>query len=376
MHCITAEISVGALRENIRLLRGMMDPGVKFCAVVKSNAYGHGLELLAKPIAEETDALAVCTAEEALQLREQGVEKPILVLFSPYSIPGEADRAHAFDSLVERDVTLTIVDLVSIDAVAASARRVQKPVKVHIKIDTGMQRSGVPPSEVAVALERIAAEPLVQIEGACTHFSEADAADKVVIQEQLACFHDVLKTEGFPLGLTRHAGASAAIVELPETCLDMVRVGFAMYGCVLDPRIRECLPLRPVLRLVAPLMQVKNVKAGTASGYGLTYVFKTDTRIGLVPVGYGDGYSRSLSNRSAVSIRGKMAPVRGRVSMDQIVVDLAGIPEAELGDEVEIISSDPAAPHSAERLAALVDTIPYEILTAVGTARVRRILVE
>lgn len=376
MHCITAEISVGALGQNIRLLRGMMDPGVKFCAVVKSNAYGHGLELLAKPIAEEADMLAVCTAEEALQLRDRGIAKPILALFSPYSIPSEDDRADAFDSLVEREVMLTIVDLASIGAVAAAARRVQKEVKVHMKIDTGMQRSGVPPSEIAAALELLAAEPLVRLEGACSHFALAHDPDKSVLREQLACFHNALKAEGFPAGVTRHIAASAAVIELRETHLDMVRVGLAMYGCAPAPHIREHVPLRPVLRLVAPLMQIKDVAEGSASGYGLTYTFETNTRIGLLPVGYGDGYLRCLSNRSAVSIRGRMAPVRGRVSMDQIVVDLAGIPEAELGDEVEIISRDPAAPHSAESLAGLADTIPYEILTAVGTARVRRVLVE
>lgn len=375
VHCITAGISVGALRENIRLLRGMMDPGAEFCAVVKCNAYGHGLDLLAKPVAEEADVLAVCTAAEALRLRDLGIAKPILALFSPYSIPGQAERAEALKAMIESQVALTIMDLPAIDAIAAAARGVDKSVDVHLKIDTGMHRGGVRPDDVGGALERLAGEPLLRLQGVCTHFATADDPDKTALLEQLACFHDVLDRRGVPAGLIRHVAASAAVIDLPETHLDMVRIGIAMYGCAPAPHIRERVPLRPVLRLTAPLMQIKSVGKGARTGYGLTYTFPADTRIGLVPVGYGDGYLRCLSNRGEVTIGGRAAPVCGRVSMDQIVVDLGGVPDAEPGDEVVVISDDPAAPNSAENLARLAGTIPYEILTAVGTARVRRVMV-
>jgi len=376
MHCITAEISLGALRENVRLLRERIGPAVKFCAVVKADAYGHGLDLLAGPIEQVADWLAVCTPEEAVALRRLGVRKPILALFSPHAVPGERHREEALDTLIREEVVLTVGQCPAVDVIRAATERTQKAVTVHVKIDTGMQRAGVLPDEVPDLLARLRAEPRIRLGGVCTHFATADESDRTPLVDQLACFHQALSDQPLPSDLIRHAAASAAVIDLPETHLDMVRVGLALYGCAPAEPIRERVPLRPILRLTAPLMQIKAVRTGTRTGYGLAYTFPSDTSIGLVPIGYGDGYPRCLSNRSMVSVRGTTVPLRGRVSMDQIVIDLGEVPDAELGDEVEIISPDPAAPHSAENLARLAGTIPYEILCAVGTTRVQRVPVE
>ena len=186
-------------------------------------------------------------------------------------------------------------------------------------------------------------------------------------------FLSTIEAAGGRAGLTLHAANSAATIDLPETHLDMVRPGIAIYGYQPSAQIVNRLPLRPALRLTGRLMQIKALPAGSRCGYGLTYTFPQATRVGLVPVGYADGYLRSLSNRSLMRIRGREAPTRGRVSMDQVIIDLTGVPNAAVGDEVEIISPDPAAANSVESLAKLAETIPYEVTCRLGR-RVRRVL--
>jgi alanine racemase len=216
----------------------------------------------------------------------------------------------------------------------------------------------------------------MRLTGVYTHLASADEADKTAAREQLARFEDVLHSCDVREPILRHAANSAALADLPEAHYDMVRPGIALYGCPPSDELHHPLDLQPALRLTAHLMQVKTVPAGTAVGYGLTCRFDRETRVGLVPVGYGDGYLRSLSGRGAtMRIRGCDAPVCGRISMDQTVIDLTDVPAAEVGDEVEILSPDPGAPHSAAALAALAGTIPYELLCRLGD-RVRRRLVD
>ncbi|MCK4626226.1 MAG: alanine racemase, partial [Phycisphaerae bacterium] len=204
----------------------------------------------------------------------------------------------------------------------------------------------------------------------------ADDADKTSTLGQFRRFMRTVDECGGRSGLTLHAANSAATIDLPETHLDMVRTGLALYGYQPGENLRNVLPLKPSLRLTGPLVQIKDVRAGSATGYGLTYTFARDARVGLVPVGYADGYPRSLSNVASMRVRGCDCPVRGRVSMDQTVIEITDVPDAAIGDEVEIISPDPSAPNNASNLARLAGTIPYEILSRLGTNRIKRVIVD
>jgi len=242
-------------------------------------------------------------------------------------------------------------------------------------IDTGMTRPGVPAGQAPQLIAAARAAPHVKLTGLYTHLAAADEADKTSARGQLAAFDRAVEQSGGRAGLTLHAANSAAAIDLPESHLDMVRPGIAIYGYQPSDEMNTRLPLRPCLRLTGRLMQIKPVPAGSRCGYGLTYEFPRDGRVALAPVGYGDGYLRCLSNRSTVRVRGADVPVRGRVSMDQLILDVTDCPAAEVGDEVEIFSPNPADPHSVENLARLAGTVPYEVTCRLG-GRVRRILVD
>ncbi|MCY2932420.1 MAG: alanine racemase [Planctomycetota bacterium] len=369
-----AQVSAGALRHNIALLRQQLAPGVKLCAVVKANAYGHGLDLLLPTIAPAADYLAVAAAAEALELRWLGYTGKLMMIFTPSLCP-EDEQADMLDELTLAQVTLTVVTGEEARAVNTAAARTRTCAAIHVKIDTGMRRSGVELDQAAPLVQAIAALPHVRLEGLYTHFATADEADKSFVQTQFDRFSHVAAQCDPEHRLIRHAANSAALLDQKATHADMVRPGLALYGCFSGADIRNRPSLRPALRLTTRLMQTRPVKAGDSCGYGLTYTFARDGRAGLVPVGYADGYSRAFSNRGVMRVRGKLVPVRGRVAMDQLTVDLTDCPEARAGDEVEIISPDPTAPNAVENLARLAGTIPYEPLTLLGR-RVRRVLVD
>jgi len=371
---LTAEISAPALRHNAALLRGLIPAETELCAVVKADGYGHGLTTLLGVLSGLADRLAVASPEEALALRDLGCELPILMLFSLCVRAHEARLNDVLTELIRRRVTLTIAAASEVLAVGRAARRVGTEADVHVKVDTGMGRGGVACGLARRLVWHVRREEGIRLAGLYTHFATADEADKTFARSQLARFLEVAEAIG-AAGLTRHAANSAATIDLPESHLDMVRPGIALYGYQPSDRMHNRLPLRPALRVTGRLMQIKKLPAGSRCGYGLTYVFPEDARIGLVPVGYADGYMRCLSNRATMRIRGRDVPVRGRVSMDQVIIDLTDVPDAAVGDEVEIVSDDPAAPHSVESLARLAGTIPYEITSRLGR-RAERILVD
>jgi len=371
---LKAEISASAVRHNLSLLRGLLAPATKLCVVVKADCYGHGLRTLLGVIAEQADALAVATPEEAIALRDLGYERPILMFFSACAYTDGRELRQALGELIARGVTLTVVAEPELAVVSEVAQKVGGKAEVHVKIDTGMGRSGILPEKAPALIEKARRSQAVQLTGLYTHFAVADQQDKSITREQLACFLSVLEASGGRAGLTLHTANSAAAVDLPESHLDMIRPGIAVYGYQPSAQIANRLPLRPSLRLTGRLMQIKTLPAGSRCGYGLTYTFRRETRVGLVPVGYADGYLRNLSNRSLMRLRGTETPVRGRVSMDQVIIDLTGVPDAAVGEEVEIISPDPGAPNSVESLAGLAGTIPYEVTCRLGR-RVRRVLV-
>jgi len=366
---LTAEISTGAVRHNLALLRERIGEGVKLCAVVKADGYGHGLDVLLDVLTEAADAFAVATPAEAIQLRELGCRKPVLLFLPPCA--GDAG-SETRGELIRRDVTMTLVSPAEVSAVGAAARRRGVEARVHVKVDTGMGRRGVLPAAAPRLIEQVRAEPGLRLTGLYTHLATADEADKAPAREQLARFGAVVEQVCGREGLVLHAANSAAAIDLPEARLDMVRPGIALYGYQPSDEMLTKLPLRPALRLTAPLIERKTLRAGDRCGYGLTFTFTADTPVGLVPVGYADGYPRELSNRATMRIGGRDVPVRGRVSMDQTILDLTDLPDAAVGDEVEIYSPDPDAPHSIESLARLYGTIPYELTCRLGR-RVRRV---
>jgi alanine racemase len=238
-----------------------------------------------------------------------------------------------------------------------------------------MTRSGVRPEKAFSLIQEIRLDPALRLTGIYTHLATADEKDKTAARAQLDCFRTILDRCGIGEHIMRHAANSAALIDLPESHLDMVRPGIAIYGYQPSDEMLRRLDLRPSLRLTGHLMQVKDVPKGTRCGYGLTYTFDRHSRIGLVPVGYGDGYLRALSDKASMRIAGADVPVRGRVSMDQTVIDLTDQGDASVGDLVEIISPDPEASNSVENLSWLAGSIPYELVSRLG-ARVRRFLVD
>ena len=369
-HYLRAEISVGAIRHNIGLIRNLLGNQTALCAVVKANAYGHGIEKIAGVIGADSDALAVVTAVEAAAFRQLGWERPILLL-CPVSAIDPSD-------LVDLIVDGVIFNLTSRDELLLlkqASDKAHRPAEVHISIDTGMTREGVRTDQAKKLVEAARQSDLVNLTGMYTHFACADEADKSSALQQFELFMKTVDAVGGREGLILHTANSAATIDLPQTHLDMVRVGIAIYGYQPSENLQNKLPLKPALRLLGSVAMIKDVPAGTSTGYGLTYTFDNPARLALVLIGYADGYPRALSNVASVRIGGVDCPVRGRVSMDQIVVEVTNLEGISLGDEVEIISPDPQAPNSVENLARLANTIPYEIVSRLGN-RIERIIVD
>ena len=371
---LTAEIFPSAIAENLAMIRRRLSPGVRLCAVVKADGYGLGVEGLLEAVARSADQLAVAAPVEAVQLRRLGYQGEVLVFFSPCAWADAAANREALEELIRLGVTLTAVSAEEVAAIAEAAGRAGAPAQVHIKIDSGMGRSGVLPDAAPEIVAKVRSAEGLRLTGLYTHFATADEPDKAWAREQLKRFRGVAEAVGGRGQLLLHAANSAAAIDLPESHLDMVRVGLAMYGYQPAERMENPVPLRPALRVWGRLMLVKRLPAGAGVGYGLTCTLKRPSVVGLAPVGYADGYFRSLSNRATMRVRGADAPVLGRVSMDQVVIDLTDAPPVSAGEPVEVISRDPSAPHSVENLARLAGTIPYEITCRLGP-RAKRILV-
>ncbi len=355
---LTASISASAIRHNMAVLRKLVAPGVKLCPVVKDDCYGHGMDVLYPVLSGLVDGFAVASPTEALALRERGYTGLVLCFLSAYF-----DDFEVQDELVEKAITQTVMSKTALASIQVAAERVGKAAQVHLKVDTGMGRLGIPAHQAMELVEAIQASNGVDLTGIYTHFATADEADRSETFRQLNLFKSVLPGIG---GITCHAANSAATINFPETHFDMVRPGIAVYGCRPSDELRNPVELKPCMAVKAKLIALKHLAKGSRSGYGLTHEYARDSRVGVVPIGYGDGYFRNLSNKAVVRINGMDAPVCGRVSMDQMTVDVTDIPGVHVGTEVEIISSDPTAPNCVENLARLAGTIPYEITCHLG----------
>jgi len=367
-------ISHEALRHNAAILRAAVGESVRICAILKADAYGHGAAAVARTLGAGrlADTLAVANLDEAGALPEVGL--PVIV-FRPVENIYVGRQRSELEEAIERGWTLTICSAAAAGDVARLALAMGKRAVVQVMIDTGMSRSGVDDTEAQEVIGAVMQQPALRLGGLCTHFACADERDDVATGEQFRRFCEV--TDGFAnpgkggRRPVRHVANTAAILLHPHTHLDMVRPGIGLYG--IDPMGAGAgRNLRPVMKWVAPLLMVRTVRKGTSVGYGLTWTAPRDTRLGLVPVGYADGYLRCFSNRASVIVQGVAAPVVGRVSMDLLTVDLGGVPGAQLGDEVTLLEDDPASPASVYALAEMAGTIPYEIFCRIG-ARVHRV---
>ncbi|MFP5528565.1 alanine racemase [Peptococcus simiae] len=353
------EVDLDAIAHNIAEVRRLVGDDVLVTAVVKANAYGHGAVHTAPVfLANGADRLAVATIEEAIEIRKAGVTAPILIL-------GATERSRA-RALVKWQLDQTIFTRASAEALSEAAQDLGSPARIHIAVDTGMGRIGFLPTEESLdEIEEILQLPGLQFEGLFSHFSTADEADKTYSREQIRRYKFI--QEGLAArGLVPHVAHmanSAAITDLPEIHMDMVRAGIILYGLYPSHEVDEAkLDLQPTMSLKCRITNLKTLQDGEYIGYGRKYQTKGPRRIATCPMGYADGYTRLLSNKAEVLIHGHRAPVVGNICMDQCMIDVTDIPEnLAIGDEVVLIGQQGEETISPEELANILGTISYEI---------------
>lgn len=306
---------------------------------------------------------ATATVEEAHALRMAGIKKPILIL--GYAFP------YCYEMLVEEEIRPTIFRYDTVAKLVEAARKVGKTIKVHIKVDTGMSRIGISPDEEGLQFVRqLMAHEEIEIEGILTHFAKADEADKTATYEQLEQFQRFIKMIEEQLGLripVKHCSNSAGIIEFPEANMDVVRAGISLYGLRPSDEVSESkVLLRPALSWYSTIVYCKTIHKGQSVSYGGHFTADKDTKVATVPVGYGDGYPRSLSDKGYVLIHGQKAPILGRVCMDQFMVDVTEIPKAQEGDRVTLLGRDGDACISAELLGDISGRFNYELICDIG----------
>lgn len=361
-HLTWVEVDLEAIRNNVRRMKALTNTRVM--AVVKANAYGHGLEAVARAAQEAgADWLGVARASEGVILRSTGISLPILVL--GYTPPEAGEAA------IGRDLSLTVFDSDTAQAYADTARKLNRRARLHIKIDSGMGRLGVPPSEAPQFVRAVQALDGVEVEGVFTHFAGSDLADLSGANKQLESFNSVLAALDRRPAFV-HAANSAAAFAMPGARFDLVRTGIALYG--LNPSSDAPCPsgFTPALQWKAIVTQVKTLPPGRGVSYGPEYLTTATETLAVIPVGYADGYRRVPKNVNEVLIHGRRAPVRGRVCMDQIIAGANGIPDVSVGDEVVLLGKQGAETLDADELARRWGTINYDVASGI-MARVPRV---
>lgn len=359
---VYAEINLDAIVKNVDNLMALTKENTSALAVVKADGYGHGDVAVAKAVAQKVTGYAVATLDEAVNLRENGVKKPILVL-------GYVDP-YEFDILVSHEITATVFDVETAQLLADAARVQKKQAHCHIKVDTGMRRIGLEPDENGIAIvKQITALKELSADGIFTHFAASDETDKTSAEHQFKLFTDFtgrLEKEGIHFTY-RHCANSAAVIDMPQVDLDMVRLGIAMYGMYPSDEVKkEKVELFPALDLKSHITMVKEIPAGEKVSYGGTFTTTRTTKLATVSVGYGDGYPRALSSKGYVLVRGQKAPIVGRVCMDQMMVDVTDIKNVTRADIVTLIGKDGDAEITVEEIAALAGTFNYEFVCDLG----------
>jgi alanine racemase len=362
-----ARIDAQALQHNLKEARRAA-PRARICAVVKADGYGHGAAIAARSfLAAGAEWLGVALVEEGLALRNVGITEPILALGGQYTDYG---------LLLQHRVTPLVYRPDMIEALAAAARARGVTAEAHLKLDTGMGRIGAQPEDLGGLLDLLENRPEVRITGLSSHFANADLRDPTSTHKALELFADARRAildAGQPLSLS-HLANSAAVLDLPDSHYDMVRPGLMLYGAAPAPRFAGMADLRPAMSWVTGIAHLKHVKAGTPISYGHKWTARRDSVIGTLPVGYADGYRRSLTNKAEVLVRGKRVKQVGTVCMDMTMIDVTDVPSVHEGEEVVLLGDQGEERISADDLAGLCDTIPYEIFCAIGT-RVPRVAI-
>ncbi len=368
---VWAEVRLDAVVRNLAHIRQLLPPETGIYGVVKAEGYGHGSRQVAAAVQnlDYVKGFAVAAFEEACALRDYGILKPVLVL--GYTFPC------CYEQMARREIRPAVFRPDSIEALASAASRAGKPIKVHVKVDTGMNRIGIRPDREGLAfMADLAGREGIEIEGIFTHFARADEADKSNAEKQLGTFQEFLHRIERELSLkipVRHCANSAGALEMDGVGMDAVRAGIAMYGiCPSGRREGNGLSLEPALSLYSSIVYVKTVGAGESVSYGGTFTAQRNLRVATVAAGYGDGYPRELSNRGFVLIHGKRAPILGRVCMDQFMVDVTDIPQAAEGDRAVLLGRDGGEQISVEMLAEMSGRFHYEIVCGIS-GRVPRI---
>ena len=361
---VYAEINLDAILYNMAKMQSRISADTKIMAVIKTDGYGHG----AVPIGRELEALpvtwgyATATAEEACMLRKNSLKKPILVLGASFE--------EQYDIMIKEEIRATVYSLKQAKEMEEAAAKAKGHMTGHVKIDTGLSRLGFQVTEDAAdEIAQISRMPHMVMEGAFTHFAKADAKDKAMARHQLGQFavmRKLLQERGVEIPMF-HSSNSAAIIDLPEANMSVVRAGISLYGMWPSDEVqKENLDLQPVLSLKSRIVFLKELMPGRTISYGATYETKNRQRIATIPVGYGDGYPRSLSNKGYVLIHGKKAPICGRICMDQFMVDVTGVPEAKEGDEVVLIGRSGSQRITMEEIGELSGRFNYEFACNLG----------
>ena len=369
---VYAEIDLDAVLYNMESMRGNIAENTKIMAVIKADGYGHG----AVEIAEAIDHLdyvfgyAVATVEEGLILRKHGIEKPILIL--GYVCPDQ------YEAMIRAEIRPTVFTAEMAEELSEAAEKTGMDCKIHFAIDTGMGRIGYQVTEEAAdEMTRLAKLPHIMVEGIFTHFAKADEIEKEPTHRQIELFThmiQMLEQRGVKIPI-HHCSNSAGIVEIPEANMDLVRAGITLYGLWPSDEVDKTkISIKPALSLITHVAYVKELEAGHSISYGGTYTTKETRRIATIPVGYADGYARSLSNKGDVLIHGRRAPICGRVCMDQFMVDVTDIPDVTVGDEVILIGSAGEETITMEEVGAISGRFNYEFVCDLGK-RIPRVYV-
>ncbi|MBQ6807371.1 MAG: alanine racemase [Lachnospiraceae bacterium] len=371
---VYATVNLDAIRYNMEQMKGNIAPETQIIGVIKTDGYGHG----ALPIGKELEQIdyvygyATATAEEAFILRKAGLKKPILIL--GYTYP------YCYEELICQEIRPAIFREDTLEELAVCAKKLGKKAKVHIKVDTGMARIGIAPDEEGFAfVKKVLSYEMLEVEGIFTHFARADEKDKTSANEQLdrisQFVYRIEKELHYKIPM-KHCSNSAGIIEMKKANMDVVRAGITLYGLWPSDEVRQdIISIQPALELKSHIVYVKELEAGVPISYGGTYVTEKKMRVATIPVGYGDGYPRSLSNKGYVLIRGKKAPILGRVCMDQFMVSLDNIPEAKEGDVVTLIGRDGEQSISMELLGDLSGRFNYELACDLGK-RIPRVYIK
>ena len=370
---VKAVVSLDAIAHNFAEMKKNIAKGTKIVAVIKADGYGHGAEAIARLI-EDYDYIwgfAVATPEEALQLRTFGVKKPILILgivFEEY-----------FTQMIAKEIRLTVCTYEMAQKLSEEAQRQGRDVHIHIGLDTGMSRIGFADRQESVEeIKKISQLPNLKIEGLFTHFARADETDRSPAIDQLnryLNFAKLLEDAGIQIPM-KHCSNSAGIIRVPEANLNAVRAGITIYGIYPSNEVeRDIVKLIPAMELKSHISYIKTVEPGAAFSYGGTFTAKKEMKVATIPVGYADGYPRSLSNKGWVLIHGKKAPILGRVCMDQFMVDITKIPDAKAGDEVTLIGKDGKEFISIEKFGDLSGRFSYEFACDISK-RVPRVYIK